>query len=48
MVYGHTSPMHFTKDCPDQPLHHSYIICSMTLLFPSELGNESRVNLDSR
>ena len=46
MFYDHTYTIvtvHSMKDCLDQPLHRSYVISSMTLFLPSELGNESRV-----
>ena len=35
-------------NCLDQPLRHSYLISSVTLTLPFELGNESRVNLDCK
>ena len=48
MFNGHIDAIvtvHSIKDCLDQPLNHSYVISSMTLLLPSEWGNQSRVNL---
>ena len=51
MFYGHTYTIvtvHSIKDYIDQPLHYSYVISTMTLLLPSELGNESRVNLNCK
>ena len=39
---------HSIKDWLDQPLDHSYVISSPTLLWPSEWGNQSRLKLDCK
>ena len=51
MFYGHIYAIvtvHSMKDYLDQPLHHSYVMSSTTLLLPSEWSNPPRVNLNCK